>query len=243
MINTMVAIRNNEISPDKIFGPNLTSWFDARFGVTDVAGEVTNWVDRSPSSNDLTGGVTGAVTPNLVQPDGDSSASIDYLPTETGALQFSSTKAIGSETTVYVFMDLDLAGDLKNLLWSAGANSGFFVHGNLAANKRPAIFSNGTWQQDSGSPISGWTLLRFNARESDNFLSMAVNADTEQTFTLSWSPVTNSWDSIGRNTSLQNLEGRVKQIIITNNIITDASSEDTKVKSWLKSVYPSLVTF
>jgi len=229
-------------NPSVIFGVNLTAWFDASFGVTISTGRVTDWEDRSLSNNDLTNGVPTALDPKYIASDVDGTPTVWYDPAETDSLQFVSAKSIGANTTAYVFMELPNNTGIKNLLWSDGGNIGFFPHASPGGNQRPGIFS-GVWNQIGGSAVLGWTLLRFSANDVANTLTVAVNNSTESTFATAWAPGANTWGPVGRVGSLQELEGNVKQIFITNTYVTDASPEHQKVLDWIKYLYPSLVVY
>jgi len=228
--------------PSAIFGLNLTAWFDASFGTTVLSGRVTDWEDRSPSNNDLTNGVPTALDPKYVDPDVDGTATVFYDPAETDALQFTSAKGIGANTTAYIFMEIPNNTGIKNLFWSDTGNIGFFPHASPGGNQRPGIFS-GVWNQIGGSAVLGWTLLRFSANDVANTLTVAVDGNAENTFSTAWAPGAHNWNEVGRIGSFQELEGNVKQIFVTDTYITDASAEHQQVLDWIKFLYPGLVKY
>jgi hypothetical protein len=243
MFNVLPATRSAVPSPDApnaIFGGNLTSWFDARNGITEVSGLVDNWEDQSGSANDLRA-ASDPTRPQHLDPDVDGTPSVLYNIGSGKVLRFDVFPSIDANTTMYIFMKLPAADRLRCALWSTSSR-GFFVDGHTIGNDRPAIFG-GSWWQTTGAEVVGWTLFRFSAADSGDAVALAVNDDAEQTATLTWNVAGLFWHYIGRNASGQQLEGEVKQIVITDTIVADADPEHQKMLDWIKSIYPTLVTY
>lgn len=211
-------------TPDTIFGASLSSWFDARVGVTEASNLVSDWANQA-TAGDATQTVGGS-KPVYVASGSDGTPELDMQ-----LKFFNVSLSIASEFTVYAFINQGTAA-VRSLLWNG--STGLYPGGLTA--ERPSIF-NGGWHTSTASNL-GWHLNRFSVRISTSGLgSIAVDDSAEQTFSLVSIP-TGSWTQMGRST--QTPDFTAKQILIVDELVNDADSRHQDVLDYFKDVYPTL---
>lgn len=236
--------------PAAIFGANLTAWYDSSAGITPLGSSpdrVARWDEQSGNGRWATNTTPSTNnSPQYIAVDVDGTPSVWFAPGEgltTRALLFSAGFVVSPAQTCYAFVDLPPAS-IAGLIWSGGGNAGFFTYrGNTAGTRTPGVF-NGTFSAWVGTdPTSGWVLIRFGGNNVGPIRLLNLDADVEQSFAASWPGTSPAWTRISRSDSSQHFFGKIKQLVFTDTLVTDADAEHAAMLAYIKARYPTLVTY
>ena len=93
--------------------------------------------------------------------------------------------------------------------------------------------------------VAGWTLVRWGGSNPTATRRVAVNADAENTSgAVGWN--INTWTTMSRTFlegANQPLRGSLKQMIVTDTYLSNADAQHAQVLAYIKSRYPTLVTY